>query len=443
MNGSRRTVATPTPPKPERRVAVAYSGGRDSTALLHATLAACAPLGVRVVALHVHHGLNEAADAWEAHARARCAGWAAAGADLQLRVTRLAGRPPRGESVEAWARRERYAALRRMTVDAGATLVLLAHHRRDQAETLLLQALRGAGPAGLAGMPREVEREGVVWARPWLDVPRERIEAYVRRHDLDPVEDPSNEDPRFARNRLRAAVWPALVAAFPDAEAGLAASAAWAGEAAQALSELAAHDLAAVAADGPLDLARWVSLSTSRRSNALRAWLRRELGTPAPATLVLRLLSELPHARTAQWLAGTSELVLRRGQLCRIEPSAAVPLCEPIALAVPRAGRYRLPQWGGQLEVTRVPEGGVSFARLAHLELRSRAGAERFQAGPGRPPRSLKKQFQAADVPPWQRDGPLVYSGGLLVFVPGLGVDARAIAAPGEPQAMLRWTRGG
>jgi tRNA(Ile)-lysidine synthase len=441
MNGSRRTAATPTPPKPERSVAVAYSGGRDSTALLHATLAACAPLGVHVVALHVHHGLNAAADAWERHARARCAAWAAGGADLELRVHRLAGRPPRGESVEAWARRERYGALRCMAIDAGATIVLLAHHRRDQAETLLLQALRGAGPAGLAGMPRVVEREGLTWARPWLDMPRERIEAYVRRHRLEHVDDTSNDDPRFARNRLRLAVWPALTQAFPGAEASLAASAAWAGEAAQALAELATHDLAAAAPDGPLEVTRWTALSAARRSNVLRAWLARELGAPAPATLVLRLLEELPRARTARWPAGQAQLALHRGRLHRITDAPTAR--EAIALALPRAGRYRLPQWGGQLEVTRVRAGGVSFARLALVELRCRAGTERFQAGPGRPPRSLKKQFQAADVPEWQRDGPLVYGNGLLLYVPGLGIDARAVAVPGEPQAVLHWERSG
>jgi tRNA(Ile)-lysidine synthase len=191
-----------------------------------------------------------------------------------------------------------------------------------------------------------------------------------------------------------------------------------------------------------LDVARWLGLTPARRSNLLRAWLARELGAPAPATLVLRLLDELPRVRQARWPTPAGELALHRGRLSRIDSPAPLVAPDRMPLAVLRAGRYRLPQWDGRLEVTRVHEGGVSFAKLAHIELRRRAGAERFQAGPARPPRSLKKQFQAADVPAWQRDGPLVYSEGALVYVPGLGIDARAVAAPGEAQAMLRWVRG-
>ena len=108
-------------------------------------------------------------------------------------------------------------------------------------------------------------------------------------------------------------------------------------------------------------------------------------------------------------------------------------------LSIRRAGTYRLPGWGGGLRVMRVKEGGVPLAWLAQVELRERSGGERFQAGIGRPARSLKKQFQAAELPAWQRAGPLVYSGGQLVFVPGLGLDARVIGLPGQPQVTLCW----
>jgi tRNA(Ile)-lysidine synthase len=109
------------------------------------------------------------------------------------------------------------------------------------------------------------------------------------------------------------------------------------------------------------------------------------------------------------------------------------------SLSIVRAGRHALSGWGGALQVTRVKEGGVPLAWLAQLELRPRAGAERFQAGLNRPPRSLKKQYQAAGVPAWQRDGPLVYAGGQLVFVPGLGLDARVVGLPGQPQVTMAW----
>jgi tRNA(Ile)-lysidine synthase len=110
-------------------------------------------------------------------------------------------------------------------------------------------------------------------------------------------------------------------------------------------------------------------------------------------------------------------------------------------LSILRAGPHALPGWGGQLTAKRVKEGGVPVAWLAHLELRQRSGGEQFQSGIGRPARSLKKQYQAAELPAWERDGPLVYSGGQLVFVPGLGLDARVLALPGQPQFSLTWRR--
>src|SRR5205814_322114 len=162
----------------------------------------------------------------------------------------------------------RYRALRQMAISHGASLVLLAHHRRDQAETFVLQALRSAGVAGLSGMPREIERDGLTWARPWLDVAREQIEAYVRRNRLTHVDDDSNEDTRFARNRLRHAVWPALQQAFAQAESALADAAGWAQQATLCLAELAAMDLANVAADatGCRDGVAICSLHASRRA---------------------------------------------------------------------------------------------------------------------------------------------------------------------------------
>ena len=428
-----------------RCIAVAYSGGRDSTALLHATLVQAASIGVEVVALHVHHGLSPNADGWLVHCEAQCTRWAQRGLPVRLVGRRLTDRPKRGDSVEAWARRERYRALHAAATEAGASAVLLAHHRRDQAETVLLQALRSAGPAGLAGMPASVERDGIVWLRPWLARPRSEIEAYVRRHRLAHIDDESNVDPRFARNRLRLEVWPALSAAFPDAEATLSATAAWAAEASEALNELAELDLGAVSNERGLDVASWRSLSAARRSNSLRAWLRRASGGhPAGASLVVRLLHELPMQRTARWQHPAGELRLYRGMLI-LDMRAAVPsasAARETTLQVRRAGTYRLPGWGGSLRVERVREGGVPLAWLGQVELKAREGAEQFQAGIGRPPRSLKKQFQNAGIAAWERDGPLVYSGGQLVFVPGLGVDARVVGLPGQALVALHWEAG-
>ena len=425
----------------ERRIAVAYSGGRDSTALLHATIQQSRCSDVQVVALHVHHGLNPHADAWLEHGAAQCRRWARRGWPVEFDAQRVADGPTKGESVEAWARAARYRALRSMAQAHGVSVVLLGQHRRDQAETWLLQALRGAGVAGLAGMPRRLERDGITWLRPWLDRPRDEIDAYVRRHRLKYVDDDSNADSRFDRNRLRLQVWPALTAAFPQAEGALATAAQWAQQADALLDEIAALDLARVSSAGQLIIGDWMALSTARRGNALRGWLRQNREAPAPASLVTRLLDELPTVRSARWPIADAEVRLYRGRLSLEPRTVAAPAEAAHAsfFSVRRAGRYPLPGWSGALQVERVKEAGVPLAWLACLELRRRSGGERFQAGPGRPPRSLKKQYQAAGVPMWGRNGPLVYSGGQLVFVPGLGLDARVVGLPGQPLVTLRW----
>ncbi len=426
-----------------RVVAVAYSGGRDSTALLHATVAAAERLALEVVALHVHHGLSVHADAWQAGCERLCGEWAAQGRPVRCVSQRISGTPPRGASIEAWARDERYAALRRMALDAGAEVVLLAQHRRDQAETFLLQALRGAGAAGLAAMPAAVERDGICWLRPWLARPREAIETYLKQHGLESVDDDSNTDRRYARNRLRLDIWPPLLCAFADAEAALATAAERAQEAAAALAELAALDLQGIAQADGFDIAAWSTLSAARRGNALRAWLKQQLGRNPGAKLAQRLMTELATCRTARWSAGDGELQLYRGVLRHRHSAAnatgAATLQPEATLSVDGPGDFPLPGWRGSLRVTAVDEGGIALERLAQLELRPRRGGERIRTDPGRPARSLKKQYQAAGVPAWDREGPLLYAAGRLLYVPGLGLDVDALETGAAHQVMLSW----
>jgi len=422
--------------KPALRVAVATSGGRDSTALLHATLRAARLLGVEVVALHVHHGLVAEADTWLAQVRGQSRRWGAAFAS-----TRLQGSPARGESVEAWARRERYAALATMAQAAGCGLVLLAHHRRDQAETFLLQALRGGGPAGLSAMPETAQRQGLVWARPWLDQPREAIEAYLRRHRLQFVDDASNADPRYARNRVRLQLWPALSAAFADAEPALAQAARQAQQAAALADEVAALDLPGVSDEGALCVAPWLALSATRRRNVLQAWLEGIIDAPVPQSLVQRLCDELPARCSGNWPAPQAELRLYRGRL-GCWPLAARATSQPgaVELDLGRPGCTVLPDWAGWFEVRAASEGGVDAALLQHVVVVPRQGGERFRLAPTGMARSLKKQYQAAGVPVWQREGPLLcLPDGRLLFAPGLGIDAALRARRGQPQLALRW----
>jgi tRNA(Ile)-lysidine synthase len=429
-----------------RKVAVAVSGGRDSTALLHCTVKAAAALGVQVVALHVHHGLNPHAEDWLLHVQKQSRRWGAGFAS-----SRLLSQPATNESVEAWARRERYAALAQMAAAQGCHRVLLAHHRRDQAETWLLQALRGAGAAGLSAMPLHMQKLGVLWDRPWLNHPSQAIDAYVRKHRLKHIEDSSNSDPRFARNRLRSQVWPALTAAFADAEQSLVAAATRAQEGAALAAEIALLDMRQLALASGLHMPAWLALSPARRLNVLRAWLGLVLPRGAPQTLVERLMFELPACDMGHWLVPGMHLRLYRGVLRTVaapapsDPSAlagkaAGAVIAPKRISLAKAGLHAVPDWQGHFVSTRAVQGGIAASLLKGAQLRQREGGEQFRFGAKGTARSLKKQFQARAVPAWQRQGPLLFSAqGQLLFVPGLGVDAAALALAGQAQWQLHW----
>lgn len=424
----------------EAVVAVATSGGRDSTALLHCVVRQARPLGLRVLALHVNHGLQAQADDWQSAVQAQAKRWGA-----EVAITRLTGAPVKGDSIEAWARRGRYDALAQMALQHQCRLVLLAHHRGDQAETWLLQALRGAGSAGLAAMPALAQRQGLSWARPWLQQPRAAIEAYVRRHRLSFVDDPSNSDTRLARNRLRLQVWPALLQAFSDAESVLAAAAAQSQQALALAEEIAAIDLQAAADATGLNIERWALLSAARQKNLLRAWMREQQVDAAPESLLKRLQVELHNCKLGRWPAKSGFLHLYRGQLqwrpvasAVAQAKVAEPPAQQIDLQTP--GCHTLAAWCGHFEVCEVAqaERGVCPTQLRGLWARQRHGGEQFALGPKATARSLAKQFQARAVPPWQRHGPLLWTAaGQLLFVPGLGFNAVASSISGG--LSLRW----
>ncbi|QIM51442.1 tRNA lysidine(34) synthetase TilS [Hydrogenophaga crocea] len=295
---------------PEGPVAVAFSGGADSTALL---LAAHALWPGRVIALHVHHGLQAAADAFEAQVRERCARLG-----LACHVRRVDARAAPGQSPEDAARGARYAALAALAREAGADWVLLAQHLDDQAETVLLALSRGAGLPGLAAMPEAFVREGVRFGRPWLGLRGQALrDALIERGEAF-VDDPSNADLRFTRNRIRHRLSPAWAEAFEGYREALARSAAHAAQAQRLLDELAAIDLAATGT--PPRIAALQALSRERQANALRHWLRQAHGVAPSAAQLAELLDQVQACRT-------------RGHAIRLKVAAGVVCREGAQLA--------------------------------------------------------------------------------------------------------------
>jgi len=277
---------------PTLPLAVAFSGGADSTALL---LACAERWPGRVEAWHVHHGLQAAADDFERHCQRLCARL-----NLPLRVRRVDARHAPGESPEDAARRHRYTCLDALAQESQAPeavkTVVIAQHADDQVETVLLALSRGAGLPGLAAMPARWRRGGVVYQRPLLEVPGPAVRAWLRARGESWVEDPSNASLRYTRNRIRAQLLPTLEAAFPQFRATFARSAAHAAQGQQILDEVAAADLAACGV--PPAIGALHVLSKARQANVLRHWLATQYGqTPSSAQLTA-LLTQVDACRT-------------------------------------------------------------------------------------------------------------------------------------------------
>ncbi len=422
-------------------VAVAYSGGRDSSVLLHQVCRWAARAGAQVHALHVQHGLSPHAPTWASHCAAQVQAWAGL-CPVDLRVRRLALVVPPGASLEAHARNARYRALAEMAREAGCDTVLLAHHRDDQIETFLLQALRGAGPAGLSAMPGDVVRDGLRWVRPWLDRSRAELEAHRVAHRLSHVEDDSNAEPRHARNRLRLQVLPALRRAFPQADEALSTSVRLAQDAKACLDALAQVDLDAVR--DPIDaqalsITRLAELEPARRRNLLRRWLL-DLGVRATGpSQLMRLSTEPLQSPDGCWATSGGVVHAHRARLSWEADGDALPQAAPPCRVPLQAGRHDVPTWRGTLLIEAADSDGIAPAGIDVIELRRRQGGERFQSHASGLPRSLKKQFQAAGVPSWARSAPLLWRGDALVLVPGLGLDARVRSPAGQQQWRLVW----
>jgi tRNA(Ile)-lysidine synthase len=345
----------------------------------------------------------------------------------------------RGElGLEAAAREARYAVLLAQPAD----YVVLAHHLDDQAETVLLNLLRGAGVRGLSGMPALRQAAGPTVLRPLLDVPRAALVAYAKQRKLTWVEDESNADVTLTRNFLRGEVLPTIQQKFPAYRETMLRASRNLAEASALLDELGGLDLARGVRDGRLDTRYLAGLSQARSKNLLRVFFQAQ-GAPMPDAIRLQeMLHQLLSAGSgARIEIAWGGFVLRR---YRGEVWVEYPVPPPDAAwhaSWKGEAVLRLPALGCLLEFVPAQGRGISLAKLAGhaVTLRLRRGGERLRVDCKRPRRSLKNLLQEAAMPPWMRERlPLIYSGEHLVAVPGIGVDCAYQAEGADPGLLVR-----
>jgi len=364
------------------RILVGLSGGVDSVVLLHAL----SREHRRLAAAHIHHGLSPNADRWAMFCRRLCK-------DLRVPLTMRRVRvQKKGEGLEAAARAARHAALVKLRFD----VLALAHQLDDQAETVLLSLLRGAGARGASGMRPRARWHGRTLIRPLLELPREAIVAYAREHGLAWVEDESNLSDAYARNFIRLRIAPLLTERYPR----------WR----EALARAARH-FAATDADARTLLREFLA------AQGLRA--------PSEAKLV-EMLKQLTRATPGTRIEHDGAVLRVYRGAVRVERARDAASFQPVAWH--GEPRLALPALGGELRFRKARGEGIDARWVGEgaLQVKLRSGGERLQPDARRPRRTLKNLFQEAGVPAWERERlPLLYRGDELVWAPGLGVDAR------------------
>lgn len=432
LDGLRERLRMDDPPA----LCVAFSGGPDSTALLHALAQLPEARAHGLHALHVDHGLHADSAKWTEHCRAFCASL-----DIPLHDVHVSVEDSRGEGIEAAARRARHAAFAEALRD-GEWLVL-AHHRDDQIETVLLKLLRGAGPDGLGGM-RALRplAHGFLW-RPLLDVPRTALHDYVAEHGLPCIDDPANADPRFMRNVLRNDLLPQIARHWPHADAAILHAAQRCQAAADFISGEAVAALASIRhADASLDASGWLALPDALRAPALDAWLHAR-GLPAPpdsarAELARQAMDAAPDRVPLITWAGAEVRVWDR----RLH--ATIPLAAPPDgwQATWSGASLALPENCGSLQLVGTDGATARVQFDPPLMVRLRGGGEHIRPAGDAHVRELRDLFQQVRMPPWLRARcPLVYEYDKLIAVADLWHTARARELCDARGATLLWSR--
>lgn len=435
-----------------RSIAVAYSGGLDSAVLLQLAHGYVQSHGLVLHAFHIHHGLSPNADAWSAHCEKQCARM---GVHFSVRRVELIDRNKQG--TEQAARISRYAALGELCRKQAIPVLLTAHHRDDQAETVLLQLLRGSGVAGLSGMemlntaPGLVGDDSLLIARPLLDISRHALEDYAAHHGIEHVDDESNSDPRYARNALRHKVMPVLECHFPGFQQRFARSAQHAQSAQRLLNELATQDLAACVDGESIRLSQLGQLTGERIDNVLRYWFASR-GVRMPSTAWLSEMREqlFGAKEDARIRVTHADCEIRRHRdrvfLTPRQDDADLDVA-PASFRWNDEAAIRFPQFRGTLHFEYAEEGvDAAWLRGQVLQLRLRGGGERLKPAANRSTRSLKYHYQALDIPHWQRLRlPVVVTATHLVFAAGIGmhwigdVSINANSSHAGQAIRLRW----
>lgn len=416
---------------------VAFSGGLDSSVLLHALAVQREQLPGELCAIHVNHGLHPQADAWQRHCEMVCRRLDVGFAHRKLRV-----HADRGESLEAVARERRYAAFAELMQPDDC--LLLAQHLDDQLETFLLQALRGTGLAGLAAMPPMAEFAHARLVRPLLRLPRDALLTWAREHELEWVDDPSNQDIRFDRNYLRHEVLPRLKQRWPAAAETVARTARHCAEALDMLTAGAADDLAHYAGSNPdtLGLQALRELPRPRAKYLIRHWLAQGGFEPPPAHKLEQVFTEMLSARADRIPCVDWSAVELRRYRDRLYAQARLPEVPESFLI--RAGEYReLGPGLGRLGLVPAQEGIQSGAcPAAGLQVSFRAGGEVCRPAGKAHHRPLKKWLQELGVLPWMRPYlPILGDGSDVIAVAGLFICEPWRAQPGQPGLRLIWER--
>jgi len=411
---------------PGAEICVGFSGGIDSTVLLDVLTEHAMPAGYQVTALHVNHGISPNAYKWVKFCERFCANH---GVALQLEEVRVDPRSPLG--LEAAARMARYAVYSGLS----EPYVALAHHMDDQAETVLLQMLRGTGMKGIAAMPelRELKGTGKQIFRPMLEISRAALAAYAQERELKWMDDESNASPEQDRNFLRLEVAPLLDARFPAWREAFARFARHAGAAGELLDHLATVDGVPRRAGEALPLAP--DLPVERRANALRAFLARNaVAMPSESRLAemdRQLFEARDDARVRIDHAGVS-IVRHKGEV-RIERGLDADgpwrvdwnLESDVELGGNRGTVHFEKTTGEGIAAGSTAGGGWYFA--------PRSGGETIRLGADRPTKTLKNLLQEREISVWERDRlPLLFHGANLVWVPGIGIAAEYACEAGR-----------